>query len=110
MLREKVLEHIFLGDLTRALLRAGRTCEVLRAEYDGSGYDLVLESGPLTRHVQLKAMRSDGKRAHVDINTGLAAKPSGCMELSIVSLRGVSEDPCPRSSSGVAPSLGRLQR
>lgn len=79
VLREKVLEHIFLGDLTRALLRAGRTCEVLRAEYDGSGYDLVLESGPLTRHVQLKAMRSDGKRAHVDINTGLAAKPSGCV-------------------------------
>lgn len=84
VLREKVFEHIFLGDLTRAFLKAGRICEVLRAEYDGSGYDLVLESGPVTRHVQLKAMRSDGKRAHVDINVGLTTKPSGCVVWMLV--------------------------
>jgi hypothetical protein len=79
VLREKVFEHLFLGDLTRALLKAGRRCEVLRAEYDGAGYDLVLEADGILRHAQLKAMRADGKRAHVDINVELAAKPSGCV-------------------------------
>jgi len=79
VLREKVFEHLFLGDLTRALLRAGRRCEVLRAEYDGAGYDLVLEADGILRHVQLKAMRADGKRAHVDVNIELASKPSGCV-------------------------------
>lgn len=73
------VEHLFLGDLTRALLRSGRRCEVLRAEYDAAGYDLVLEADGIVRHVQLKAMRADGKRAHVDINLELARKPSGCV-------------------------------
>jgi hypothetical protein len=84
VLREKVFEHLFLGDLTRALLRAGRRCEVLRAEYDGAGYDLVLEADGILRHVQLKAMRTDGKRAHVDINIELASKPSGCVVWMLV--------------------------
>lgn len=79
VLREKVFEHLFLGDLTRALLRSGRRCEVLRAEFDGSGFDVALEAEGVLRHVQLKAMRADGKRAHVDIHTALAAKPSGCV-------------------------------
>ena len=79
VLREKVFEHLFLGDLTRTLLRSGRRCEVLRAEFDGSGFDVALEAEGVLRHVQLKAMRADGKRAHVDIHTALAAKPSGCV-------------------------------
>lgn len=79
VLREKALEHLFLGDLTRSLLRAGRRCEVLRAEFDGSGYDVALEEDGIIRHVQLKAMRADGKRAHVDVHVDLAAKPSGCV-------------------------------
>ncbi|CAN5422935.1 hypothetical protein BH10PSE2_BH10PSE2_10600 [soil metagenome] len=79
VLREKVFEHIFLADMTRALLQAGRRCEVLRAEFDGSGFDLALEADGVLRHIQLKAMRADGKRSDVDIHTALAAKPSGCV-------------------------------
>jgi hypothetical protein len=79
VLREKVFEHAFLADLTRTLLRAGRRCEVLRAEFDGSGFDVALEADGVLRHVQLKGMRADGKRAYVDIHTALAAKPSGCV-------------------------------
>jgi hypothetical protein len=78
-LREKVFEHLFLGELTRALLRSRRRCEVLRAEFDGSGFDVALEAEGVLRHVQLKAMRADGKRANVDIHTALATKPSGCV-------------------------------
>lgn len=79
VLREKVFEHLFLGDLTRTLLKSGRRCEVLRAEFDGSGFDLALEADGILRHVQLKAMKANGKRAHVDIHSALAAKPSGCV-------------------------------
>lgn len=84
VLREKVLEHLFLGDLTRTLLKSGRRCEVLRAEFDGSGFDVALEAEGVLRHVQLKAMRADGKRAHVDIHMALAAKPSGCVVWMLV--------------------------
>ena len=84
VLREKVFEHLFLGDLTRTLLRSGRRCEVLRAEFDGSGFDVALEAEGVLRHVQLKAMRADGKRAHVDIHMALAAKPSGCVVWMLV--------------------------
>lgn len=80
--REKLMEHVFLGELLRALLRAGRRCEVLRAETDTSGYDLVIEVDGRLRHVQLKTMRSDGKRRNVDLHLGLAAKPAGCVDAS----------------------------
>lgn len=92
VLREKVFEHIFLGELMRALLRQGQSCEVLRSEFDGSGYDLVLESGPVTRHVQLKAMRTDGRRAHVDVNIGLATKPAGCVVWMLIDPESFSTD------------------
>ena len=84
VLREKVFEHLFLGDLTRTLLKSGRRCEVMRAEFDGSGFDVALEAEGVLRHVQLKAMRADGKRAHVDIHMALAAKPSGCVVWMLV--------------------------
>ena len=52
--REKVLEHLFVGELLRCLWRRGiRNMEVLRAEVDMGGYDLVMavarseaENGP----------------------------------------------------------------
>lgn len=77
--REQMLEHQFLAELTRTLMRQGHRCEVLRAEFDGSGHDVVLECDGVIRHVQLKAMRSDGKRRDVNIHVDLAAKPSGCV-------------------------------
>lgn len=77
--REQLLEHQLLGEIVRRMLLAGRRCEVLRAEFDASGHDVVLESDGVLRHVQLKAMRADGRRAHVNIHTALADKPSGCV-------------------------------
>lgn len=78
-IREQLLEHQLLGEIVRRMLLAGRRCEVLRAEFDGSGHDVVLEEDGVIRHVQLKAMRADGRRAHVNIHTALASKPSGCV-------------------------------
>ena len=79
-LREMVIEHLFVGDLLRCLWRQGsRDIEVLRSEVDRGGYDLVLESNGVLRHVQLKASFRAAKTANVGINIGLARKPSGCV-------------------------------
>ena len=80
MLREKVIEHVFIAELSKTLLlEMGLPFEILRAEFDANGYDLAIEAGGLLRHVQLKAMREAGKRAHVDVQLSLADKPSGCV-------------------------------
>lgn len=80
VLREKVIEHVFLAELSRALLLKTRIpFEVLRSEFDANGYDLVIEAGGILRHVQLKAGRLGGKRANVGINTALSSKPGGCV-------------------------------
>jgi hypothetical protein len=78
--REKALEHMLLGEISRRMLLAtGQGPEILKAEHDSYGYDVVLEAGAVMRHVQLKISRNDGKRAHVDVNVALAAKPGGCV-------------------------------
>lgn len=78
--REKALEHMLLGEISRRmLLTTGHGPEVLKAEHDSFGYDVVLEAGAIVRHVQLKIGRHDGRRAHVDVNVALAAKPGGCI-------------------------------
>lgn len=53
--------------------------EVLRAEFDASGYDLVMCCGDVMRHMQFKASLVDGKRAEVAVNERLAQAPSGCV-------------------------------
>ena len=78
--REKVLEHIFLGDLLRHLWQRGaRNIEVLRAEVDRGGYDLVIECNGFLRHIQLKASHHEAATSRQNININLAAKPSGCV-------------------------------
>lgn len=80
VLREKVVEHIFLAELSRALLLdLGTPFEVLRAEFDASGYDVAIEARGYLRHVQLKATASTGRRASVDVQLALADKPGGCV-------------------------------
>ncbi len=79
-LREKVIEHLFVGELLKCLWCRGlRDVEVLRAEVDRAGYDLVLEANGIMRHVQFKASYRAAKTAKVGIHTGLARKPGGCV-------------------------------
>lgn len=78
--RERVLEHVFVGEVLRELwLRGLFQVEVLRAEVDGAGYDIVLESQSVVRHIQLKAARTGGRRSSVGVNVKLTSKPSGCV-------------------------------
>ena len=79
-LREKVLEHLFVGDLLRCLWRLGRRdIELLRAEVDYAGYDLVLECNGCVRHVQLKSSHRKSAASAVNAHIGLLQKPSACI-------------------------------
>jgi len=80
VLREKVIEHAFLAELSRSLLLdLAMPFEVLRSEFDAFGYDIVIEANQVLRHVQLKATTFSGARAHVDVQLALATKPGGCV-------------------------------
>ena len=77
--REKVLEHLFVGELLRCLwCNRARDIEVLRAEVDRGGYDLVIEANGILRHIQLKSSHRTATTSEVGINMNLAQKPSGC--------------------------------
>jgi len=78
--RENTLAHIFIGDCLRHLWsKDHRDSEILRAEVDACGYDLVMEVAGILRHVQLKAAYNGAKTRRQTINGKLAEKPSGCV-------------------------------
>lgn len=77
---EQALEYQLLAELTAGHLRRGVAYEVLRGDFDTSGYDVVMEAKRVTRHIQLKACILGGKASSVPIHTALASsKPSGCV-------------------------------
>ena len=78
--REKVVEHVFLGELLRHLwVRRIAGVQVLKPEVDAAGYDLVLSLGGVMRHVQLKTMMKSGKARFQPVHDSLAEQPSGCV-------------------------------
>lgn len=89
-LREQAIGHLFLGRLLAHMWSVGvRDIEVLRGEVDSAGYDIVLESRGIVRHVQLKSRFHGSKVRDVSVSTRLLAKPGGCViwiELDPVSL------------------------
>jgi hypothetical protein len=78
-LRERIVEHVFVGDALRELWREGVTdVEVLRSEFDAFGYDLVMSRGGIVRHIQFKTgMQSKPRK--VEVARALFEKPSGCV-------------------------------
>lgn len=78
-LREKIVEHVFVGEALRTLWRRGIfDVEILRSEFDAHGYDLVMARGKIVRHIQFKAGVSD-KAGMVTVSSTLGEKPSGCV-------------------------------
>lgn len=85
VLREKVVEHLFIAELSRTLmLDLKMPFEVLRSEFDAFGYDLAVEANGVLRHVQLKTLKATAKTAHVDIQLALGEKPGGCIVWMLV--------------------------
>ncbi|MCY4151336.1 MAG: hypothetical protein OXE94_03750 [Aestuariivita sp.] len=84
-LRERIIEHAFLADLCRELWQRGEyEMEVLRAEVDTAGYDLVVTAQGITRHIQLKARMTEGTTREWNISERLRDKPSGCVVILFV--------------------------
>jgi hypothetical protein len=78
-LRERIIEHLFIGEVLRTLWRRGVVnVEVLRSEFDAHGYDLIMAYGRIIRHIQFKTGTSS-KPGNVSISLALASKPSGCV-------------------------------
>ena len=78
--REKVVEHLFLGELLRYLWVSGVDgVQVLKPEVDAAGYDIVLSLGPVVRHVQLKSSQVSGRTQSQLIHESLATHASGCV-------------------------------
>src|SRR5208337_396694 len=77
---EKLVEHVFISEvLQEAWYRFRKTAEVLRAEVDASGYDVVLECNGILRHVQLKTSEAGADTERQLLNVALARKPGGCI-------------------------------
>lgn len=78
--REKLLEHLFIGELLRHLWSRGvTTADFLRPEVDAGGYDLVISCNRVIRHIQLKASFRGAKTARQKIGLRLGDQPSGCV-------------------------------
>lgn len=77
---ENLFEHVFIAEVLQecAFVRKQRV-EVLRAEVDESGYDLVLSLGKVTRHIQLKASAKGGSTKSVTVNDALQEHIGGCV-------------------------------
>jgi hypothetical protein len=78
--RESLIEHAFISAVLQEAWRRQMVIEVLRPEVD-AGVDVVFECGTVVRHVQLKSTRAGAKVARYNVNTSLAAKPSGAVVL-----------------------------
>ncbi len=80
ILRERIVEHVFVGEALRRLWQLGVTdVEVLRSEFDAGGYDLVMSYRKVVRHIQLKTVTEDGKADSIKISLKLGEEPRGCV-------------------------------
>ena len=85
VLRERIVEHVFVGDMLRRLWQLGNTdVGVLRSEFDRGGYDLVVAFGLVVRHIQFKSSLASSSTAEQSISIRLAQKPSGCVVWVVV--------------------------
>ena len=78
--REKLIEHLFVGELLKYSWKNGTSSlEISRPEVDRAGYDLVAEHGEILRHIQLKGSKKGAKTSQQKVHIALAGKPSGCV-------------------------------
>ena len=80
VLRERIVEHLFVGEVLRRLwIRGVRDVEILRSEFDAGGYDLVMSRRDLVRHIQFKTTMRGSKVEGTNVSLRLAERPSGCV-------------------------------
>jgi hypothetical protein len=78
--REKLIEHLFIGELLKlSWVNKDFSLEVSTPEIDNSGYDLIVESLGVIRHIQLKSAFVGAKTSRQNVNVALSTKQSGCV-------------------------------
>lgn len=78
--REKLMEHVFVGEVLRTLWRKGvHEVDVLRSETDAAGYDIVIEVDSIARHIQLKSSARNSRTSRQKVHLALGRKRSGCV-------------------------------
>lgn len=78
--REKLVEHVFVGEVLRTLWCDGvHEVDVLHAETDAAGYDIVVEADSIVRHIQLKSSARNSKTSSQKVHLALGRKASGCV-------------------------------
>lgn len=83
--REQLVEYVLLAELLQdGWLRRKQRIDVLRADVDGAGYDLVLSSAGVIRHVQLKSSVEGGKTRDQKIHIDLGTHACGCVVWVVV--------------------------
>ena len=79
-LRESITTHAFLAAIGTEIWRRGHfDAEILRAEFDAGGHDLVITANGVTRHIQLKAIKLSAKSNSWGTSQRLADQRSGCV-------------------------------
>jgi hypothetical protein len=78
---ENVIEHGFIYDISCELLRRNppQAVDILRAEVDRNGVDLVLSSAFVTHQVQMKARSNKPASAPYAISDSIWGSPGGCV-------------------------------
>jgi hypothetical protein len=77
---ELMIETTFLSEvLQEAWFARHQLVDILHSTVDAFGYDVVMQCGDVTRHVQLKAKKKGGSTRHYAINTLLTERPAGCV-------------------------------
>jgi len=78
--REKLIEHLFVGELLKISWSRGEySLEISKPEVDASGYDIIAESNLFIRHIQLKGSYTGASTSTQKVHTALSNKPSGCV-------------------------------
>jgi hypothetical protein len=78
--REKLIEHLFVGELLKYSW-AFRSCSlaIAKPEVDNGGYDIIAEEGSVVRHIQLKTAHRGASAKSQKIHRALCDKPAGCV-------------------------------
>jgi hypothetical protein len=80
-LREQITEYKFLTELFTFCASQKRVLELLKAEHDSFGYDLILKIGKLTKYVQLKSKKLGGKTSIWNVRKSLLSNENGTVIL-----------------------------
>jgi hypothetical protein len=75
--REAMLEHLLVGELMRYLWP--KPLEVCKPQVDAAGYDLIMQSDGVLRHVQLKTSVLTAATASVNLQVELWKRQGGCV-------------------------------